>query len=162
LIESFPALFDICQGQDWTFEKVIDSGMDVPFRRRMPPAMAAQWEHIKTCALAHPSSSVADGISWSLNANGRFSTKSMYQHLERSLAGSHNKWIWKAKIPLKIKVFLWQLFQNVIPIRDNLKKGNGLDHLSVPFVLNTNRQDICFSNALMPTLVEKGASVQPH
>jgi hypothetical protein len=122
LIESFPAFFDICQGQDWMFEKVIDSGMDVSFRRRMPPAMAAQWEHIKTCALAHPSSSVADGVSWSLNINGRFSTKSMYQYLERSLAGSHNKWIWKAKLPLKIKVFMWQLFQIAILTRDNLKK----------------------------------------
>jgi hypothetical protein len=46
----------------------------------------------------------------------------MYQHLEKNLAGSHNKWIWKAKVPLKIKIFLWQLFQNAILTRDNLKK----------------------------------------
>jgi hypothetical protein len=46
----------------------------------------------------------------------------MYQHIEKNLDGSHNKWIWKVKIPLKIKIFLWQLFQNAI--LDNLKKRN--------------------------------------
>jgi hypothetical protein len=121
LFESFPALFDICQGQDWTFKKVINFGMDVPFRRRIP-AMVVQWDRIKTCAFAHPHSSVTDGISWSLNANGRFSTKSIYQHLEKNLAGSHNKWICKANVSLKIKVFFWQLLQNAILTRDNMRR----------------------------------------
>jgi hypothetical protein len=38
------------------------------------------------------------------------------------VAGSRNKWIWKAKIPLKIKNNLWQLFRHAILTRDNLKK----------------------------------------
>jgi hypothetical protein len=122
LCESFPALFDICQGQDWTFERAMSCNLDVPFRRRMLPDMISQWERIKTCAFRHPTSLNSDIVSWSLSANGCFSTKSMYQHLEKNLAGSHNKWIWKAKVPLKIKIFLWQLFQNAILTRDNLKK----------------------------------------
>jgi hypothetical protein len=63
-----------------------------------------------------------DGVVWGLTPNKRFSTKSVYQCLERNIAGSHNKWIWKAKIPLKIKIFLWQLFQNAVQTRDNLKR----------------------------------------
>jgi hypothetical protein len=55
-------------------------------------------------------------------ANDAFSTKSIYQHLERNVACSHNKWIWKAQIPLKLKIFLWLLFKNAILTRDNLKK----------------------------------------
>jgi hypothetical protein len=51
-----------------------------------------------------------------------FSTKSLYHWLERNLAGSHNKWIWKAKIPLKIKIFLSQICQDDVLTRENMKK----------------------------------------
>jgi hypothetical protein len=54
--------------------------------------MVSQWDFIKTCALS-PSSLNSDIVTWSLSANGCFSTKSMYQHLEKNLDGSHNKWI---------------------------------------------------------------------
>uniref|UniRef100_A0A8I6Y2N0 Reverse transcriptase zinc-binding domain-containing protein n=1 Tax=Hordeum vulgare subsp. vulgare TaxID=112509 RepID=A0A8I6Y2N0_HORVV len=46
----------------------------------------------------------------------------MYRWLERNLAGAHYKWIWGAKIPLKIQIFLWQFFQNSILTRDNMRK----------------------------------------
>jgi hypothetical protein len=44
--------------------------------------------------------------------------------MEKSQAGSHNKWIWKSKIPLKIKIFMWQLGQDALLTRENLKKRN--------------------------------------
>uniref|UniRef100_A0A8R7QJL0 Reverse transcriptase zinc-binding domain-containing protein n=1 Tax=Triticum urartu TaxID=4572 RepID=A0A8R7QJL0_TRIUA len=50
---------------------------------------------------------VGGQVYWGLNGNGRFSTKSMYKWLENPLSGCHYRWIWKAKIPLKIKIFLW-------------------------------------------------------
>ena len=34
------------------------------------------------------------------------------------------RWIWKAKIPLKIQIFLWQLFQDAILTREVMKKRN--------------------------------------
>ena len=52
-----------------------------------------------------------DTVFWNLNKKKRFTTKSVYEWLERDLAGPNYKWIWKASIPLKIKIFLWQLFQ---------------------------------------------------
>jgi hypothetical protein len=58
-----------------------------------------------------------DTISWSMNNNAVFSTKSVYSHLERNLAGAHNKWISKSKLPWKIKIFLWQLGQGAILTR---------------------------------------------
>jgi hypothetical protein len=45
-----------------------------------------------------------------------------YQNLERNISGANNKWIWKAKFPLKIKIFMWRLFRDAIMTRDNLKK----------------------------------------
>jgi hypothetical protein len=84
--------------------------------------MLVHWDFIKSKARAWPLVNESDVVTWNLSNKKVFSTKSMYQHLERNLAGSHNKWIWKAKIPLKMKIFLWQLFRNAILTRDNLKR----------------------------------------
>jgi hypothetical protein len=65
-----------------------------------------------------------DSIFWSLNENNVFSTRSVYRWLERNIARSYNRWIWKAKFSLKIKVFLWQLCQDVVLTRENMKNRN--------------------------------------
>uniref|UniRef100_A0A8R7UQF7 Reverse transcriptase zinc-binding domain-containing protein n=1 Tax=Triticum urartu TaxID=4572 RepID=A0A8R7UQF7_TRIUA len=65
---------------------------------------------------------VGDQVYWGLNGNGRFSTKSMYKWLENPLSGCHYRWIWKAKIPLKIKIFLWQLSQDAVLTRQVMKE----------------------------------------
>jgi hypothetical protein len=36
----------------------------------------------------------------------------------------HNIYLWKLKLPLKIKVFLWLLYLKVTLIKDNLVKRN--------------------------------------
>jgi hypothetical protein len=36
----------------------------------------------------------------------------------------HNIYLWKLKLPLKVKVFLWFLFRRVILTKDNLVKRN--------------------------------------
>jgi hypothetical protein len=41
---------------------------------------------------------------------------------KKIVVGCHNKWIWKAGIPLKIKVFMWQAFQDAVITRDNMRK----------------------------------------
>ena len=65
-----------------------------------------------------------DSVSWSLSRKGKFTTKSVYDWLERDLSGPSYKWVWKAVIPLKIKIFLWQLFQNAVLTRDNMRRRN--------------------------------------
>ena len=61
-------------------------------------------------------------ISWALGKKGKFSTKSVYTYLERTLVECDFRWIWKAKIPLKIQIFLWQLFQDAVLTREVMKK----------------------------------------
>jgi hypothetical protein len=48
----------------------------------------------------------------------------MYTHLCIGEVGGSNKKIWKAQIPLKIKVFMWLLTQNAILTKDNMIKRN--------------------------------------
>jgi hypothetical protein len=120
LFLSHPKLYDIQQGQDFTFERFLVARFDVSFRRRLSHDLAIQWEQVREVFVTD----TKDTMVWGLIANRVFSTKSVYQVLERYLSGANNKWIWKAKLPLKIKVFMWQLFRGAILTRDNLRKRN--------------------------------------
>jgi hypothetical protein len=80
------------------------------------------WQYVLNTLLSAPFRDENDRIAWSLNKNAIFSTRSVYALLETNLAGFHNNWIWKSKIPLKIKIFMWQLCQDAILTRENMKK----------------------------------------
>lgn len=50
--------------------------------------------------------------------------KSMYSHLCSDEVGLYFKGIWKAKLPLKIKIWMWLINHNAILTKDNLLKRN--------------------------------------
>jgi hypothetical protein len=65
----------------------------------------------------------ADSVIWVLNKNNQFSTKSLYRFLtDRGVSSRIEGYIWKSKIPLKIKFFLWQAFNNKLQVAQNLVK----------------------------------------
>ena len=66
----------------------------------------------------------ADTISWKLTTNGIFSIKSMYLNLIDSGPLSRSLHIWKIKVPLRIKIFMWFVHKRVILTKDNLVKKN--------------------------------------
>lgn len=122
--EQFPELYDICQLQDCTVAEVVDNNFMLPFRRNLQGILNTQWEHMMNKVQNVVSHGVPDVIFWNLTKSKMFSTKSMYTLLEKDIAGSNYKWIWRSKIPLKIKIFMWQLFQDAVLTRDNMKKRN--------------------------------------
>jgi hypothetical protein len=63
-----------------------------------------------------------DRFVWGLHQNGLFSVKSMYRALLGVQAIPYNTLIWKLKLSLKIKVFLWYLYEGVILTNDNLAR----------------------------------------
>jgi len=56
-----------------------------------------------------------DARSWTMwcMQNGLFTVKSMYRALLGAQAMPFNTFIWKLKLPLKIKVFMWYLYKGV-------------------------------------------------
>jgi hypothetical protein len=58
-----------------------------------------------------------------IHLNGQ-SVRSMYQAMLDIDIMSHNIYLWKIKIPLKIKVVLWLLYRDAILTKDNLVKRN--------------------------------------
>jgi hypothetical protein len=97
LCVQFPILFDLCIDKDCTIKEALDANLVIHFRRTLRGENLVHWNAIKERMWALNLSADSDFISWSLNQNKIFSTKSVYHWLERNLAGSHNKWIWKLK-----------------------------------------------------------------
>jgi hypothetical protein len=78
--------------------------------------------------VAHTNSNTnRDSFRWNLTANGLFTVHSMYHATLNNGVGVDNRDLWKLKIPLKIKVFMWYLKRGVTLIKDNLarRKWNG-------------------------------------
>ena len=65
-----------------------------------------------------------DVFVWRLTSTGFFSVKSMYLDLLNNQSRFPSKYIWKIKVPLKIKIFMWLLHRQVILTKDNLAKRN--------------------------------------
>jgi hypothetical protein len=65
-----------------------------------------------------------DRFKGNLIASGVFSVKSMYNDLLSGHMVSLKKHIWKLKVPLNIKIFMWFLHKKVILAKVNLVKRN--------------------------------------
>ena len=63
-----------------------------------------------------------DDFKWNLTSTGLFSNKSLYADLLNENNPSLRTCLWKIKIPLKIKIFLWFLRRCVLLTKDNLAK----------------------------------------
>ena len=63
-------------------------------------------------------------VQLKLTSTGIFSVKSMYLYLLNNQPHFLSKYIWKIKVPLKIKIFMLLLQRRVILTKDNLAKWN--------------------------------------
>lgn len=129
----FPQFFDICQKQSCTIVEFVNNNYHLPFRHRLSGEMLEQWNNISQAIHEIELNSLPDKVLWSLTKNKQFTTKSTYMWLECALCGANNKWLWKAKTPLKIKIFMGQLFRNAILTRDNMRKRQWLGNPTCSF-----------------------------
>jgi hypothetical protein len=65
-----------------------------------------------------------DKFAWCLTASGVFTVKLMYLDYMNGHTKYLRKYIWKMKVPLKIKIFMWFFHRKVILTKDNLIKWN--------------------------------------
>ena len=59
---------------------------------------------------------------WVRNNEKKFTVKSVYNHLFDMYLDRSFKHLWKGKIPLKIKIWFWLVWHNVIATKDNMIK----------------------------------------
>jgi hypothetical protein len=79
----------------------------------------------RTCFRGVCLSSEEDKISWGLTASRKFTTGSLYKFMTLGGICSRTvKYIWNCKVPMKIRIFLWQVFQNRILTAQQLCSRN--------------------------------------
>jgi hypothetical protein len=66
-----------------------------------------------------------DKISWGLDPSGEFTVNSMYNKLSQGASVAHFKDLWVAKLPLKIKIFSWQLALGRLPSSELIASRHG-------------------------------------
>jgi hypothetical protein len=125
LKDEYPNLFNIVRRKSATVADIFSAGpLNITFRRSLVAANLYSWNHL-VLRLAHIHfRERTDIFCWSINYDGQFFVSSMYQVLLDSDIVPHNSYLWKIKIPLKIKVFLWLLYREAILTKDNLVKRN--------------------------------------
>ena len=120
----FPSLFNVVRRKQDTVAAVLNSTPpNVSFRRVLRGQNLNNWNRIVSSIADVQLSEDPDFFYWSLHSSGQFSVKSMYAALVNN-GVSVSQDIWRAKLPTKIKVFMWYLKNGVILTKDNLVRRN--------------------------------------
>ena len=99
----------------------------IHFRRELTGLEQARFEELLGLTQSATLSTSADTVTWALTTSGKFTVKSLYRRLcqVQGPAFPMPTGLWNARIPLKVKVFFWQLFRNRLPTSANVAKRNG-------------------------------------
>jgi hypothetical protein len=65
-----------------------------------------------------------DNFIWGLTNSAQYTVKSFYLDLINDDTKYLKKYIWKMKVPLKIRIFMWFLHYKEILTKDNLLRRN--------------------------------------
>ena len=96
--------------------------LNMRFRRSLVGDKWEVWSHMCLRLMEVQLQDIPDTFVWKLTTSGGFTVKSMYEDLMNGHTRYLRKYLWKLKIPLKIKVFMWFLHNKVLLTKDNLAK----------------------------------------
>ena len=126
LWQSHPSLFRIATDTNILVGEALH--VDPPaihFMRALTNEERISWDGLSQQLGSHRLRAGADTVKWSLTASGKFTVKSLYNKLTGGPVLDIAKGLWKAGLPLKIKIFMWQMLRNRLPTSDNIAKRNG-------------------------------------
>jgi hypothetical protein len=117
----FPRLFDICSCKTILVAQALPvSPATLQFRRSFGPEELEAWELLLHELLQAQLTTDVDQVKWALEPGGKFFVSSLYRKINQGPSLPREKLIWKAKLPLKIKIFLWQMAKGKMPANDQI------------------------------------------
>jgi hypothetical protein len=124
-------LYQIVRKKSVTVAEVLSTTpLNVNFRRALTGSNLAAWYRLVASVLNTRLTGNRDVFIWNLHKSGVFSTCSFYMALISEGVVPRKCPIWKIKVPLKIKIFLWYIKNGVTLTKDNLAKRNWKGNLS--------------------------------
>jgi hypothetical protein len=118
-------LYNIVRRQNATVADIFSlRPLNVSFCRNLVAENLLSWHDLVMRLLDIQLTDRSDTFKWPLNHNGQFSVNSMYQAFLDINVVPNNCHVWKIKVPLKIRVFMWLLYREAILTKHNLVKRN--------------------------------------
>ena len=122
LKEQYPNIFNIVRKKSATVADVLRTNpYNVSLRRSLVGIKLREWQSLVAKLANINLVEGNDSFVWSLQKSGLFTVNSMYRHMINN-GTKVTLEIWRTKIPLKIKVFIYYLKRGVILTKDNLSK----------------------------------------
>jgi hypothetical protein len=100
------------------------SPLNISFRRALVDNNLREWLGLVAQIWQVQLKEGSDFFKWSLTRSGLFTVRSLYHHLIDKHPPFQHRKIWKMRITLKIKIFLWFLQRGVVLTKDNLARKN--------------------------------------
>ena len=123
LAVQYPALYNIVQcNEDYAGTVFQTIPLNIQFRRALVGQRWTAWLHLVRRLIDVRLSDQSHSMQWTLAKIGGFTVKSFYIDLINSGPISRSLHIWKIKVPLRIKFFMWFVHKQVIRTKDNLIK----------------------------------------
>jgi hypothetical protein len=117
----FPSLFQKSSDTDLSIAQAYsEDGWRIPFRRNLDQNDVQAWRELCGVVEAIDLEDRPDRISWRLEPSSSFSSRSLYLSLCKKPEVSLVKYLWSYAIPLKIKIFIWQLARGCLPSNDQI------------------------------------------
>ena len=120
----YPSLFNIVRKKGAIVAEVMSSvPLNISFRRGLYGERLNTWNELVGRVMNLVRREGRDKFNWGLNKTGVFTVRSMYKHLVNNGIKVSQE-IWKTKIPLKTKIFMWYVKRGVLLTKDNLARRN--------------------------------------
>jgi hypothetical protein len=125
LAQQYPSLYNIMHRKNVSVSNVLNqTPLNITFIRILTDNRWRLWLQLVQRLMHIQLNDEKDTFVWGLTSSGAFTIKSMYLDMLDDDTKYLKKYIWKMKVPLKIKVFMWFLHRKVILTKDNLIKRN--------------------------------------
>lgn len=121
----YDKLFNICQFPDMSVaDGLVEDMWKITFARVFGEEEKIQWKLWgKKTIMDIELSGDMDNVVWCLEKTGLFSMKSLYKQMVfGGVICRKLQKLWKSKIPLKAKIFVWQCYQDRVQTANQLKK----------------------------------------
>ncbi|KAG2598168.1 hypothetical protein PVAP13_5KG505028 [Panicum virgatum] len=122
LCVEYPTLFDLWCDKNLTVAQCAADGWRVHFKVSLPEFLRQQRYALAVRLNSIRLSSEQDKPFWLKSSSHVFSVKSLYDSISGNESSVNLLYIWKAKIPQKIKFFMWFLHHDSILTRENMVK----------------------------------------
>ena len=125
-VVQFPRLYAVSNNQNITIQKVFCDGINsLNFRRNLVGIKLEEWNKLKNCCETMILTEEDDTLVWMLSSSKQYTVKSFYSAMH-NVGKVPYRFMWKVKIPLRIKIFIWLMLKKSILTRDVLRRRGGV------------------------------------